>query len=79
MRRSLRRDDPDAIQTAKKKTESRLAENRNPIRFITLTTGYFTCLRRKHSIVFSIRQAIVIGPTPPGTGVMTDAIGSTAA
>ena len=26
--------------------------------------------RRKHSIVFSIRQQIVIGPTPPGTGVM---------
>ena len=35
--------------------------------------------RRKHSIVFSIRQQIVIGPTPPGTGVMTEASGSTAA
>ena len=30
-------------------------------------------------MVFSIRQQIVIGPTPPGTGVMTDAFGSMAA
>ena len=38
--------------------------------------GYFRAIRRrKHSIVFSIRQQIVIGPTPPGTGVMTDALG----
>ena len=42
--------------------------------------GYFRAIRRrKHSIVFSIRQQIVIGPTPPGTGVMTDALGSMAA
>ena len=27
-------------------------------------------------MVFSIRQVMVIGPTPPGTGVMTDAIGN---
>ena len=26
--------------------------------------------------MFSIRQQIVIGPTPPGTGVITDALGS---
>ena len=26
-------------------------------------------------MVFSMRQQIVIGPTPPGTGVMTDAFG----
>ena len=38
---------------------------------------HFTFLR-KSSIVFSIRQVIVIGPTPPGTGVITDASGSTA-
>ena len=29
--------------------------------------------------MFSIRQQIVIGPTPPGTGVMTEALDSTAA
>lgn len=33
---------------------------------------------RKHSMVFSIRQHMVIGPTPPGTGVMTEALGATA-
>ena len=27
--------------------------------------------------VFSMRQQMVIGPTPPGTGVMTDPLGST--
>lgn len=36
-------------------------------------------LRRKHSTVFSIRQQMVIGPTPPGTGVITEARGATAA
>ena len=40
---------------------------------------YFSILRRKHSMVFSIRQQMVIGPTPPGTGVITDAFGSIAA
>ena len=44
----------------------------------TYAPGYFT-LRRKHSMVFSMRQVMVIGPTPPGTGVMTDAFGSIAA
>ena len=39
----------------------------------------FSILRRKHSTVFSIRQQMVMGPTPPGTGVMADALGSTAA
>jgi hypothetical protein len=29
-------------------------------------------------MVFSIRQQMVIGPTPPGTGVMTDAFGCVA-
>ena len=33
---------------------------------------------RKQAMVFSIRQVMVMGPTPPGTGVMTDAFGSTA-
>ena len=42
-------------------------------------TIYYRILRRKHSIVFSIRQVMVIGPTPPGTGVITEALGSTAA
>ncbi len=35
--------------------------------------------RRKHSIVFSIKQQMVMGPTPPGTGVMTEAFSATAA
>ena len=35
--------------------------------------------RRKLSMVFSMRQVMVIGPTPPGTGVITDAFGSIAA
>ncbi len=30
-------------------------------------------------MVFSMRQVMVIGPTPPGTGVITDAFGSIAA
>ena len=42
-----------------------------------LSFFHFTFLR-KSSIVFSIRHVIVIGPTPPGTGVITDASGSTA-
>ena len=29
-------------------------------------------------MVFSIRQQMVIGPTPPGTGVITEALGSMA-
>ena len=55
-----------------------LVPNReNPIQAFII---YFRPIRRrKHSIVFSIRQQIVIGPTPPGTGVMTEAFGSTAA
>ncbi len=40
---------------------------------------YRSIFRKKHSTVFSIKHAIVIGPTPPGTGVMSDAFGSTAA
>lgn len=44
-----------------------LVPNReNPIQAFII---YFRPIRRrKHSIVFSIRQQIVIGPTPPGTG-----------
>ena len=33
---------------------------------------------RNSLIVFSMRQVMVIGPTPPGTGVITEARGSTA-
>ena len=40
---------------------------------------YACIFLRKHSIVFSMRHVMVIGPTPPGTGVMTEAFGSTAA
>ena len=36
-------------------------------------------LPRKHWMVFSMRQQMVIGPTPPGTGVITEALGSTEA
>ena len=32
---------------------------------------------RKHCTVFSSKQAIVIGPTPPGTGVIHEALGAT--
>ena len=40
---------------------------------------YYACIfLRKSLMVFCMRQVMVIGPTPPGTGVMTDAIGSTA-
>ena len=35
------------------------------------------CCFKKHSIVFSIRQVIVIGPTPPGTGVIALTLYST--
>ena len=47
---------------------------------ISLTVNYLAAIfLMKHSMVFSIRQVIVIGPTPPGTGVITDALGSMAA
>ena len=47
---------------------------------ILLTVNYLAAIfLMKHSMVFSIRHVIVIGPTPPGTGVMTDALGSIAA
>jgi hypothetical protein len=47
---------------------------------ILLTVNYLAAtFLRKHSMVFSIRHVIVIGPTPPGTGVMTEALGSIAA
>ena len=47
---------------------------------ISLTINYLaTIFLRKHSMVFSMRQVMVIGPTPPGTGVITDAYGSIAA
>ena len=40
---------------------------------------YYACIfLRKSLMVFCMRQVMVIGPTPPGTGVITDAIGSTA-
>ena len=39
---------------------------------------YFATFLRNASIVFSIRQAIVIGPTPPGTFVISEAFGSQA-
>ena len=34
---------------------------------------YHYCLLMKQSTVFSIREHMVIGPTPPRTGVITDA------
>ena len=39
---------------------------------------YACIFLRKSLMVFCMRQVMVIGPTPPGTGVITDAIGSTA-
>ena len=47
---------------------------------ILLAINYLAAIfLMKHSMAFSIRQVMVIGPTPPGTGVMTDALGSIAA
>ena len=49
----------------------------NFLRFMIIYSA--PILTRKRSIVFSIRQAMVIGPTPPGTGVIAEAFGSTLA
>ena len=47
---------------------------------ISLIVNYLVAIfLRKHSIVFSMRHVMVIGPTPPGTGVITDALDSIAA
>jgi hypothetical protein len=47
--------------------------------FYIYIRDYFSIFLRKHSMVFSMRQQMVIGPTPPGTGVITEALGSIAA
>ena len=46
--------------------------------FYNALSRYACIFLRKSLIVFCMRQVMVIGPTPPGTGVITDAIGSTA-
>ena len=45
---------------------------------VTYGNSYLFILFRKHSIVLRMSMVIVIGPTPPGTGVIAPAMGSTA-
>ena len=45
---------------------------------VTYGNSYLFILFRKHSIVLRMSMVIVIGPTPPGTGVIAPATGNTA-
>ena len=82
---AIYREECALVQTLTRKTDIALTHYtpwQKTMQFFTKVrniSDYAFILRRKHSMVFSIRQQMVIGPTPPGTGVITEAFGSIAA